>query len=145
MNKYKPHLLVLPEDQANNDILNGFLLHDALDSRAIQPLPLGGGWPNVRRKFISEYAETMRNHPNRHVVLLVDFDKHDDRYAKMMEGVPDDVADRVFVIGVWSEPEDLPRQELGTREELGLKLAQDCFDNSRLVWDTSFFLTTLRS
>ena len=85
MNKYKPHLLVLPEDQANNDILNGFLLHDALDSRAIQPLPLGGGWPNVRRKFISEYAETMRNHPNRHVVLLVDFDKHDDRYAKMME------------------------------------------------------------
>ncbi len=50
-NKYAPHVLVLPEDDANNDIANGFLRHDALDLRAIQVLPCAGGWGKVRDAF----------------------------------------------------------------------------------------------
>lgn len=32
MNKYRPHVLVLPEDDANRQIANGFLLAPALRS-----------------------------------------------------------------------------------------------------------------
>jgi hypothetical protein len=51
-NKYAPHVLVLPEDDANSDIANGFVLHVALDSRAIQVLRCAGGWAKVRDAFL---------------------------------------------------------------------------------------------
>jgi hypothetical protein len=44
VNKYKPHIYVLPEDDANRQIANGFLLHESVDSRSIQVMPTTGGW-----------------------------------------------------------------------------------------------------
>jgi hypothetical protein len=40
LNKYKPHLLVLPEDDPNRQIANGFVHNPAVDlnERAIQIL-----------------------------------------------------------------------------------------------------------
>jgi hypothetical protein len=43
-NKFKPHVLVLPEDDANRQIANGFLSNSKLVVRAIQVLPIVGGW-----------------------------------------------------------------------------------------------------
>ena len=40
MNRYKPHVLVVPEDDANRQLANGFLQNPALNLRAIQVLPL---------------------------------------------------------------------------------------------------------
>jgi hypothetical protein len=36
INKYKPHILVLPEDDANRQIANGFILEPTLNQSAIQ-------------------------------------------------------------------------------------------------------------
>ena len=42
-NKYLPHIHVLAEDDANRQIVNGFLL-ELNDNRAVKVLPLAGGW-----------------------------------------------------------------------------------------------------
>ncbi len=134
-NKYKPHVLVLPEDDANSDIANGFLLHDALDQRVIRVLPCAGGWREVRDDFLSAHVSAMRKHEYRHMVILVDFDQSSSRLQEMTKDIPDDVAERVFVVGVWSEPEYLPREKLGSKEDVGKQLASECFDEKRNVWD----------
>ncbi len=69
------------------------------------------------------------------MVLLVDFDSESDRFDQMTEGIPGDLAKRVFVIGTWSEPEELSRADLGSREGVGYKLASECYDGTRNVWN----------
>ncbi len=133
-NKYKPHVLVLPEDDANSDIANGFLLHDAL-SPVIKVLPCAGGWEKVRDGFLSAHVAAMRRFEYRYMVLLVDFDRNSNRFQEMTKDIPEDIEERVFVIGVWSEPEKLPRANLGSREEVGKQLADECFDKTRDVWE----------
>ncbi len=94
-----------------------------------------GGWPKVREVFQSDHVTAMQRNANRHMVPLVDFDEDSGRFDKMTEVIPEDLAERVFVIGVWSEPEDLPRAELGSKEDVGYKLASECYDDSRDVYD----------
>ncbi len=55
INKYKRHILVLPEDDANRQIANGFLLDPNLDVRAIQILPPSGGWKKVLNSFMDNH------------------------------------------------------------------------------------------
>jgi len=134
VNKYVPHVFVLPEDDANSELANGFLLHEELDQRAIQILNCVGGWAHVREKFEEDHINAMRRFPLRHMILLVDFDDRANRFQAMIENVPDDLRHRVFVVGVSSEPEDLPRANLGTNETVGYQLAQECFEESRTTW-----------
>ncbi len=134
-NKFRPHVLVLPEDDANVEIANGFVRHDALDPRAIQVLPCAGGWAKVRDEFVSVHATEMRRYAKRHMVLLVDFDNSSARFDQMTQDIPEGLAERVFVIGVWSEPEELPRVDLGSMEDVGYKLARECYDETRDVWN----------
>ncbi|WP_306603351.1 hypothetical protein [Azonexus sp.] len=74
VNLYKPHVLVLPEDDANRQLANGFLQDPALNLRAIQVLPIAGGWSKVRDDFVSTHLSQLRNYALRHLVLLIDFD-----------------------------------------------------------------------
>ena len=128
-------MLVLPEDDANNEIANGFLLHDALDSHAIQVLSCAKGWAKVRDAFLADHVTAMRRFALRYMVLLVDFDDNSTRFDEMTASIPGDLAERVFVIGVLSEPEELPRAGLGSKEDVGYKLASECYDETRDVWD----------
>ncbi|MGA2659008.1 MAG: hypothetical protein ABSH34_16015 [Verrucomicrobiota bacterium] len=59
VNKYRPHVYVLPEDDANRQLANGFLLHPDLLARNIQVLPEVGGWHEVLDHFKSDYANGM--------------------------------------------------------------------------------------
>lgn len=52
VNKYRPHVFVLPEDDANRQIAIGFSLDEGLDARSIQVLPSVGGWTRVRDEFV---------------------------------------------------------------------------------------------
>lgn len=65
INHYQPHIFVLPEDDANRQIVNGFILDLNLNSRAIQVLPPAGGWTKVVEKFTNDYASTMRQYRHR--------------------------------------------------------------------------------
>ena len=135
INKYKPHIYVLPEDDANRQIANGFLLHESVDFRSIQVMPTTGGWTRACDVLVDQYITLMKNNEFTHVVLLIDFDDKERRLEWVKEKViPPELFARVFVIGARTVPEDLRRASLGTFEEIGRKLAEDCRSRSNTTW-----------
>ena len=51
VNRYKPHIFVLPEDRANEEIANGFIQAENVNFRAIQIERIANGWNKVVEKF----------------------------------------------------------------------------------------------
>lgn len=162
-NKALPHLLVLPEDDANRDLAKAFL--DAIGhSRQVQVIGYprgkrGLGWDKTINELIGEYAPRMRRHPHAYALLLIDFDGDPERSKFVRERLQQqrcgDVAERVFVLGSLNDPEDLlnklKRDSLGlidsekisNKQDIGKKLAVDCRDGSEGLWSTNSFVTTL--
>jgi hypothetical protein len=130
MNRYQPHLLVLPEDRANRQLAIGFLLGEGLIAGQIQVRPEAGGWMEVLKRFESE-VRGMEKYAHRFAVLLVDFDGRNDRLDNVKAVIPGHLAERVFVLGVWTEPEALK----GSLERIGTELANDCRDGTSKKWD----------
>ena len=134
VNKYEPHILILPEDDPNRQLANGFLLNESVLTARIQVLPVAGGWIKVLETFCVSYASTMDRYPARLIVLLIDFDGNSDRLADAMAKVPSHLIDRVFVLGTLTEPEDLKSAKLGSYETIGSALAKECHEESNTVW-----------
>jgi len=132
MNKYRPHVLVLPEDDANRQIANGFLLAPALRSQHVQLLRPAGGWTAARDKMLALLPE-MSKYPGRTMVLLVDFDGQPGRAEQILANVPAALRERIFVLGVFSEPERL-RTALGSYEKIGRALGDECAAAEANVW-----------
>jgi len=88
VNKYRPHVYGLPEDDANRQLANGFLLHPDLLARNIQVLPEVGGWLEVLSHFKSEYAKGMEQYQQRLMVLLIDFDADETRLSYAQASFP---------------------------------------------------------
>jgi len=133
VNKYQPHVYVIPEDDANRQLANGFAL-EVQHIRQLKLLSPAGGWLSLCEKFRSEHIVEMRRFPQRHVVLLLDFDDQSDRRDRVMKDVPDDIKNRVFVLGAKSEPEALKQAGLGHFEEIGIQLALECRDGIIDLW-----------
>ena len=136
INKYKKHILVLPEDEANIQISTGFVLHPNLNDRAIQVMPPLRGWKKVVEAFTEEYApEMMGKYSDRMIVLLMDFDNnYESRLSYVKDQIPEELKARVFVLGVLSEPENLSRDINKDFEKIGEALAKDCSDNTNELW-----------
>lgn len=133
-NNYQPHILVLPEDDANRQIAIGFLLEPNINNRAIQVLPPAHGWKKVVDNFREIYVPQMRKYKYRRIVLLIDFDHRADRLRLVTDEIPEELKNRVFVLGVLSEPEELKRKINKTFEKIGQSLAEDCPDNKNELW-----------
>src|ERR1035437_387678 len=134
VNKHLPHVLVLPEDDANGQLANGFQLDQSLDTRRMQILEEAGGWREVLNRFREDHVKEMDRYASRFMVLLIDFDGREDRLNEARAAIPDHLKERVFVLGAWNEPEDL-RINLGcSYEDIGSALAKDCRDNAELTW-----------
>ncbi len=135
VNKFLPYVYILPEDDADRQIANGFVLDSLVNLRAVQVLPPPGGWRKVRDEFEQIHCGLMSGNPNQHIVLLVDFDDQTvDRMKQMRAFIPKSLADRVFVIGVESEPERL-KVAIGTSyEQIGQDLARECRGTTRDKW-----------
>lgn len=131
-NRERPHLLILPEDDANRQIANGLYLYFGI--RQIQILNEAGGWSAVCNRFAEEYVGYMRRYAKALMILAVDFDGRDDRLTAVQKFVPDDLKDRVFVFGASQQPEDLRRAGLGSFEEIGDRIARDCPPADGGVW-----------
>jgi hypothetical protein len=126
VNKYKPHVWVVPEDDADEAIVNGFLLAPAVNVRVIDVERPAGGWKHVLKVFTDEYVPHLRRHKDGHVVLLLDFDEDPGRRAACEGVIPDDLKPRVFLVGAWTNPETL-RNELGlTLEAIDRRAADNC-------------------
>lgn len=135
VNKYKSHVFVLPEDDANHQIAHGFQLHESVDQRVIQVLPCPGGWTKVRDEFSKTHVAEMDRNARRNMVLLVDFDQDSGRLDDMKSVIPSRLAERVFVVGVWSQPEELRCSQGIGLEDIGVKLAEECREGSKSVWN----------
>jgi hypothetical protein len=125
--------MVLPEDDANRQLARGFLLDQSVSARRIQVLPVAGGWRSVLDAFESEHIREMDRYPKRFMVLLIDFDRHEERLTYAKSHIPGNLIDRVFVLGVWTEPEKL-RADLGSYETIGRAMAQDCREETDTTW-----------
>ncbi len=133
-NRYAPHILVLPEDDANRQIANGFILNLTLNERAIQVLRPVGGWTKVVDEFKNVHAYEMQKYLQRRIVLIIDFDNQAQRLSSVKDEIPKELSDRVFILGVRSEPEDLKANLNKSFEGIGKSLSQECSDNTREVW-----------
>jgi hypothetical protein len=135
MNKEKPHLLVLPEDRANTQIVNGFLLDSAVDVRRLKVLKEAGGWGVVLKQFQNDYLRHLRMYPESHILLLIDFDNNPDRGTEARKSIPADLYERVFILGAKSTPEALKKALNIPFEEIGQGLAKDCQNENEGFWD----------
>ena len=135
VNKYKPHLYVIPEDDADRQIADGFVLHPSVASRQVQVMEPAGGWSRVLETFKEEYLPLLQENLQTYVVLLIDFDGNpDERREHFKSQIPDAIRNRVFVIGPRERPEALRQAINKGYEAIGSSLAADC-DNDRVeVW-----------
>lgn len=130
VNNYRPHVLVLPEDEANVAIVNGFRLHPSLNERNFQVLRHAGGWKKVLDEF-EKLIPSLRRFPDRRVILLIDFDKEFQERETLVRGkIPADLRERVFFLGTADEPEKL-KSALRNRssEMIGKELGEACASN----------------
>ena len=134
VNRFVPHVLVLPEDDANRQIAVGFRL--AIDSvRCFKILPVAGGWNEVLHLFVTDHVREMENNENRLMILLIDFDGKEDRFSKARASIPPQLVDRVFVIGTWTEPEYLRQAMHESFERIGISLSEDCRNGTATTWN----------
>lgn len=135
VNRYQPHVLVLPEDDANRQIANGFLLASALRARSIQVLPEAGGWLKVLESFEADEISGMNQYPNRFLILLIDLDGRTERVQEARQKIPAQLSDRVFILSTLTEPERLKAESAHSYEEIGMAMAKDCVDGTDTIWD----------
>ena len=134
VNKYLPHVFVLPEDDANRQLANGFLLYQPLSVRQIYVLKEAGGWTQVLVRFKSDHVVGMDCYPGRFMVLLIDFDDKRERLTKAKAVIPEHLTERVFILGALSKPEALRQANLGSYEDIGLAMAKDCREETDRTW-----------
>ncbi len=134
INRYTRHLFVLPEDDANRQLANGFLLQTSTGQ--VRVLDVAGGWARARDLFVSNHIDGMRRYVSRYMVLLIDFDGRIDRLEELKQVIPEDLNDRVFVLGTLTEPEELKQTRPGTFEAIGKAMAEDCRNGNQGIWTT---------
>jgi hypothetical protein len=134
LNKYQPHVFVLPEDDANRQLANAF--HEQVDlirSHQMRVLRVAGGWTKVLNLFTSEHVLDMDRCATRFIVLLIDLDGDENRLRNAKAAIPVRLADRVFVLGALTKPEAL-RADLGSYKAIGSAMARDCVENTNAAW-----------
>jgi hypothetical protein len=134
-NRHQPHILVLPEDDANRQLANGFRLSlDLSIARRMDVLPPAGGWTQVVDHFVSDHIFDMEKFPLRAMILLIDFDGQESRLNDVKHRVPGQLSHRVFILGTRSEPEELKKAGPGSYEEIGIALGRDCRTEGYATW-----------
>ena len=131
-----PHLIVIPEDDANREIANGFRLLVEKNARQFWIKKPARGWPKGKEELVamSESTGHLQKYKSSHAALIVDFDGKRERGSEVKRLVGEGVRDRVFVIGVLTEPEKL-RNATGIKfEQLGRQIAEGCKDSSIDFW-----------
>lgn len=135
VHRHRAHVFVLPEDDANRQLANGFQLElDWMKQRQMQVLEEAGGWIPVLEHFVADHVSGMESNTRRFMVLLIDFDGRRERLEYAKTKVPAHLENRVFILGSWREPEALRGAALGSYETIGKAMAQDCRDETETVW-----------
>jgi len=136
VNKDRPHVLVLPEDEANRQLAEGFHLEvDWTQQRQMQILPVAHGWKKVLNLFKMVHVVEMNRYPHRFMILLIDLDNKEERLEEAKAVIPSQLKDRAFILATLSKPEHL-KPSLGPfYETIGSKLAKDCRGETNPTWE----------
>ncbi|GBO53934.1 hypothetical protein APA_1882 [Pseudanabaena sp. lw0831] len=134
---------MLPEDDANRQIINGFILNLSVNKTAIQVLPIANGWKKVVDKFKNDHVSEMGKFPKRMIVLVIDFDdykepdglSYENRLIYIKSQVPEELQERVFILGSRTAPEKLKNDMKKSFEDIGEALAKDCVENTNETWE----------
>ena len=123
MNKHAKQLVVVPEDDANRDIANGFVgVMSPLKHRNVFIARPARGWARAAAAWSALKLDV---YARRHVVLLVDFDgQHPARHEEIVASIPTQFRDRVFVLGAEITPEKLKHRQ--SLESVGAELGRAC-------------------
>jgi uncharacterized protein YcgL (UPF0745 family) len=135
VNKERPHLLVIPEDDANRQLIEGFRNHLSIDPRKIHVENVAGGWIKALELFRDSHVSLLRKYGQRQVLILIDFDDKK-RLEKAKEYISDEVRKRVFILGSSSDPEELASTLKMSKENVGLALAEACVSASDDLWQS---------
>ncbi len=137
MNRHLPHVYVIPEDDSDRQIANGFVLHPGVQQACVRIAAPSRGWQNALRTYQDSYVAMLRKYPSAHVVLLVDFDGKVDKRMNEIVGATstdDHLGGRVFVLGPRQTPETLRSDLKMPLEEIGARLADACFTGNLEIW-----------
>jgi hypothetical protein len=145
INQFKPHLLILSEDDGYKDIANGFVKHFAIVSHTVQIEKPFGGWLKLLEGFSQEYEQSVRTYPHRHVLLLLDLDGEFERTSRVLKQIPDDIRARVFFLCGLNNVERIKSGfGSGFSEDIGEQLAHSCYEDTHANEDTPWSCPQLR-
>ena len=92
---------------------------------------------NAKDTLEKLYVPYLQNYPKSRVVLVIDFDSDHERRQRILENVPEEIKDRVFVIGSLTNPEALRRDLQKSFEHIGSAIADECAEEtSSSLWNT---------
>lgn len=138
-NRYQDHIIILPEDEADRQIANGFCssYHLGNANRHVKVVNEAGGWFKAQALLEQTYVPYLKNHEKSRVVLVIDFDSNPDRRTDVLRNVPEELQARVFVIGSLTDPEQLKSSLNKTLEEIGIAIADQCArETTDSLWNT---------
>lgn len=140
-NKYKSHLDILCEDDINKEIAQGLIeMLDYPSQTRIKFLDVAGGWEKCLHR-LKDYIDELIRYETKSLLIIMDFDECiDDRkacFAEILNGIQDEVRNRVFLVGSYYEPEKLKRDLglMGHNDNVGRMLLEDCIDGNQF-WHT---------
>lgn len=134
VNKFKPHLFIVPEDDADRQIAVGFQMHLEANGR-MQIVDVAGGWLKVVNVIKDEYVPLLNNNPNTHVLGIIDCDKDADRIAEQLKTFPAGIRNRIFLLGVNENPQEFKRSTKMHFAQIGEKLADECYKDELDLWN----------
>lgn len=76
----------------------------------------------------------MEKYQYRYLVGLIDCDNDINRLETIRKEIPEEYADRAFILGIASESEKLKRAIKQSFEDIGKALAFDCHQNTNELW-----------
>jgi len=140
VNKFQPHLLILPEDQAVKDVAIGAV--ESIRVKAAANLSIEkllDGWRKLEDR-LPEYDHYLGKHPEARLLAIIDLDGDRNRPDEVRTWINVSFADRIFLLSSFHEPEALQRalhQDLkltGSLEMIGGTLVDDCPDDQSEAW-----------
>jgi len=84
--------------------------------------------------FETEFVQYLRNWTHAYVVIVMDFDGNTDRRSQCELRIPEDLRQRVFLLGSRDTPEILSKELKMRPERIGEGLANDCLKKDRELW-----------
>jgi hypothetical protein len=99
--------------------------------------------PSYLDKFKNDHVSEMEKFPKRMIVLVIDFDdykepdglSYENRLSYIRSQIPDNLQERVFILGSRTAPEKLKSEMKLSFESIGESLAKDCADNTNEIWE----------